>query len=188
MRIDRKLNLVIPILDADGKKTVAYVHSTPISSEVFDTYFLPIAKTFSAIYSEGLGIVAGPRIADKMLRKVSTDLGVWDGPAGVQAGLVAEIHRLTNVIAVGKKGWETVPFDEAKERGILHADDAAEVNAALTFFTVISVMQKKAELPRVLGGAMKLWGSQIESLSCTEFMNSLRTSTAAENTGVTVAG
>ena len=61
MHINRKLNLVIPIERADGSQI--FTHSTPISAEVFDKYFLVIAKTFSAIYSEGLGPLGGPRVA-----------------------------------------------------------------------------------------------------------------------------
>lgn len=182
MRIDKKLNLIIPITD-ENDNTVAYVHSTPISSDVFDTYFLPIAKAFSSIYSEGLGFAGGPRIADKMLRKVSQELGVWEGPTGVQNGLIAEIHRLTNVLAVGKNGWEMLPYHVAKKT-VLNADDAAEIDAALVFFGLGSVMFRRAQVADLVGGAMKLWGAQIESLSCTEYMNSLRTSTAGASSGV----
>src|SRR5271154_5947554 len=112
MRLDRKLNLIIPIVRDD--KSNIFVHSTPLSSEVFDTYFLVIAKTFSAIYAEGLGIIAGPRVADKMLRKVAKDMGVWDTKGGVQDGLIAEMHRLTNVVCAGKRGWEALPFADAQ--------------------------------------------------------------------------
>jgi hypothetical protein len=184
MKIDKKLNLVIPVTQDDDSKI--YVHSTPISSEVFDTFFLPIAKTFSAIYSEGLGIIAGPRVADKLLRKVSKDLGIWDGPDGVQMGLINEIHRNTLVLAAGKKGWEMIPFDHAA-RDILSKDDVAEIEAALTFFTVASAMHRKSDQAEILGGAMKLWGAQIESLTSTEYMNSLRTSTAVASIGATAA-
>jgi hypothetical protein len=185
IRINRHLNLVIPVTLADGAQV--FVHSTPISSDVFDTFFMPIAKTFAAIYSEGLGIVAGPRIADKMLRKVSQDLGVWEGSTGVQNGLIAEMHRLTNVLAAGKKGWEMWPFDEAKTKGLIDKDDAAEIEAALCFFTVTSAMHRKADLHEILGGAMKLWGAQIEPLSCTEYMNSLPMSTVGGSIGVMAA-
>lgn len=185
MRINRNLNLVVPIERADGSQV--FVHSTPISSDVFDAYFLPIAKTFSAIYSEGLGVISGPRIADKLLRKISTDMGIWEGPGGVQAGLVAEIRRLTNVFVPGKRGWEMVPFDDAKAAHTIEPDDAVEIEAALTFFTLVSAMHRKSDLPGILGGALRLWGSRTESLSCTEFMNSLPTLTESGNSGKAAA-
>lgn len=186
MRINKSLNLVIPITDAEDKIT-AYVHSSPISSDVFDAFFLPIAKTFSSIYGQGLGMLAGPRIADKLLKKISIEMDVWEGPTGVQAGLVSEIHRLTNVLTVGKSGWETLPFGVAKSKGIIDSDDAAEVDAALIFFTVCSVMHRKSDVPGILGGAMKLWGAQIESLNSTEYINFLTKSTPAEHSGATAA-
>ena len=56
MKINRALNLVIPI---DSEKGQLFVHSTPISREIFEQYFLVISKTFAAIFSEGLGAIAG---------------------------------------------------------------------------------------------------------------------------------
>jgi hypothetical protein len=185
MRIDKRLNLVIPVERADG--AMIYVHSTPISVEVFDTYFLVIAKTFGAIYSEGLGVIAGPRVADKLLRKVAQDMGAWEGAGGVRDGLVAEMRRLSNVLSPGAQGWEMLPFDDAKARGVIDAADAAEIEAAITFFTVASAMHRRTDQADILGSAMSLWGARIESLSCTELMNSLRTSTVAASSGATAA-
>jgi hypothetical protein len=184
--INRQLNLIIPVERAD--KSTMFVHSTPISSQIFDTYFLPIAKAFSAIYAEGLGPIAGPRIADKMLKKVSMELGVWEGSAGVQNGLVNHIEHATNILTVGKAGWEMIPYYDAKAGGLIDPDDVSEVDAAITFFILASAMHRRAELKGILDGAMSLWGAQTESLSCTEYLNSLRTSTAAANSGATVAG
>lgn len=183
MRIDKKLNFVIPIVD-DKDQAYAYVHSAPISTQVFDTYFLPLARTYASIFALGLGPVAGPRVADKLLKKTSMDIGVWEGPDGVQAGLVSEIHRLTNVITVGDNGWETVPFGFAKQNKLLNDADIAEVEAAITFFIAISAMHARAKLADFLETASSLWGAQITSLNCTEYANSLQIPTAAASTGV----
>jgi hypothetical protein len=126
-------------------------------------------------------------VADRLLRKVSKEMGVWDGPAGVERGLMAEIHRLTNVLMPGRGGWETVPIHEAKERGFLDSSEASEVDACIVFFTLMSVMHKKTDLKEVLDGAMSLWGAQIELLNCTEYTNFLKTSTTAASSGATVA-
>lgn len=181
MKIDRKLNIVIPVERGDG---VAYVHATPISREVFERYFLVISKAFAAIYNEGLGIMAGPAVAGLILKKVADDMGVWDGPGGVQMGLVAEIRRLSNVICPGPNGWAMVPMQEAVDRNYFDADDVAEVENALAYFTVASSMHKKASLKAFLDGASELWGGQITSSSCTDFLNSLPTSTETASTGV----
>lgn len=183
MRIDKRLYLIIPVTRADGSEI--FVHSSPISSDLFDKYYLPIAKTFSAMYSQGLGALAGPRIADKLLRQMSQDLGVWDTQDGVQNGLLAEIHRLTNVLMPGKQGWVTVPFYDAKRQKQLDAEDCAEVEAAVVFFIVASAMHHRSHLLGLLEGAMSLWGAEVKSLTCTEFRNSLPTSTKGASTGET---
>lgn len=186
MKVDKKLNFVVPLVD-ENDRPYAYVHSTPISADTFDTYFLPLARTYSAIFALGLGPVAGPRVADKMLRQSAIDLKMWEGPTGVQAGLFAEIHRLTNVIYIGKNGWEWVPYDFALKNDILSVDDASEVEAALCFFSVTSAVHPKQKLAEYLEAASLLWDSQTTSLNSTEFTNFLPTSTAAASSGGTGA-
>lgn len=183
MKIDRRLNLVIPV---DIENGTVYVHSTPIRQEVFDAYFMEIAKTFSAIYGEGLGMLAGPRVAANVLKKVATELNRWDGPAGVERGLMAEIRRLSNVIAPSGNGWAPLPFDQAVKQGLLDAADVAEVENAIVFFTVVSFMHRRAEVREILEGAAQLWGAQVESSSVTEFTASLPISTPPENSGATI--
>jgi hypothetical protein len=191
MRINEKLKLVIPLgrpdsADNEGNDTgllAAVVHTTPISSDVFDTYFLPLSRTYAAIHALGLGAVAGPRVADKLLRKVSKDMGAWEGEEGVERGLIAEIHRLTMVAAPSEKGWQDYQYQEAKDLGIIDADDAPEVDAAIVFFTVYSCMTRKRDLKIELGGGMKLWGARLEYSTFTELVASLRTSTVTANSG-----
>lgn len=186
MRIDRKLNFVIPIVDEDDKP-YAYVHSAPISTDVFDKYFLPLARTYSSIFALGLGPIAGPRVADKLLKKTSMDIGIWEGPEGVQAGLISEIHRLTNVVTIGKNGWETVPFGFAKQNKLLNDADIAEVEAAICFFCVTYAVHPRNKLSEYLGVASSLWTAQTTSSNSTEFANSLPTSTVVVSIGATAA-
>jgi len=177
-KINRRLNLIIPVENDDGMPL--WIHSTPISAEVFDSFFMPLAQTFTAIYGQGLGVLSGPRVADKLLRKVSENLGVWPD---VEKGLVADIHRLTNVLIPGEHGWETIPYEEAKKTH-LSPEDVSEVNAALIFFTVASTIPRRSETARILEG-MELWGAQASSSSFTEWKNSLPTWKKPENTGET---
>jgi len=195
LKINKRLNLVIPIFedlpeDADEQtkeaaQPIAYVHSTPISADTFDRYYLVIAKTYAAIYSEGLGMVGGPRVADKLLKTIATDMKIWDSVGGVKMGLMEEIYRLTNVIAVNptKGGWEPYQWGDAKKLGIISNEDASEVEAALIFFMCCSTMHRRSQVETLAGAAMKLWGARIESLDCMAFMNSLTTSTAIGTTG-----
>lgn len=190
MKIDRRLNLVIPIEDEDGK--LCFAHSTPISAETFDVYFREISKTFSQLYADGLGMLGGPRVADKMLREIAKEMGTWaDDPAkkriGVERGLMAEIRRLTNILAPGEKGWELTQLDLAVKDEIISPADAQEIEAAACFFTVCSASHRRATLKDLVDVPLQLLGAQSTYSSCTEFRSSLPTLTADENSGAAAA-
>jgi hypothetical protein len=182
VKINRALNLVIPI---ESEKGQIYVHSTPISREVFEQYFLVISKTFAAVFSQGLGAIAGPRIAYLMLKQTSEEMGVWVGPNGVANGLVNEIVRLSNVFMTGKKGWQSVPFQIAVDKEVLDEETISEILGELIFFTCVSMMNKKAQVKPIMDTVNGLWGSLTTSLDTTEYINSLKTLTEVENTGET---
>lgn len=187
MKIDRKLHLVIPIERDDESKL--FVHSSAIATEVFHIYYKPMAKALSAIYANGTGLM-GARIAHLALKEAAQELGMWDdkeNTRGVASGLVAEIHRLTNVLAPAKNGWEMIPFHEAKQRKLISASEADEVEGAICFFCLGSSLHRAAEAESLMKGASQLWGARIESLNCTEFMNSLATSTAVASIGAMAA-
>jgi len=184
LKIDAKLNLVIPILD-DEEKPIAYVHSMPIARETFERYFIVISKAFSAIYGEGLSFVAGPRVAALILRKIAEEIGEWEGIEGVKDGLLGEVRRLSSFIGPASNGWEPIPLEEAVRKGLISSDDLAEVENAIAFFIVASAMHKRNALKATLDGAAKLWGARVTSLNSTEFGAFLKTSTADENTGAT---
>ena len=179
MRIDKKLNLVIPVERDDG--TTAYVHAIPVSAEVFDKFFLEISRTFAGIIATGLGEIAGPRVAAKVLRKTSQDLGTW---REVESGLVADMRRTSSVLVPkGTGGWDFITLQEALDRDLFSAEDVSEVENAITFFTVYSAIQRRRDLAETLDGLAGLWGAQITSLSATEYAASLRTSTKVDATG-----
>ncbi len=181
MQLDKALNLVVPVERDDG--TTIYVHSTPVSREVFDRFFLVMAKTFSSLYTEGLGIAAGPRVAAKLLKSVASNMGEQQ-LANVQQGLIAEIRRLSNVIVPNETGgWTPMPLDVAISHNLIDRDDADEVENAVTFFTLASAMHKKREARVILAEAAKLWGAEITSQSFTTFAASLPTSTSVASTG-----
>lgn len=202
MRIDRKLNLVIPLYDAevvrmdektgkpligaDGKAVTflpvrMHVHSTPISREVFEANFLLISKTFAAIYNGGLGFTVGPRVAALQLAKTAADSGE---PESALA-LMNEVRRLSNVIAPGPQGWTAVPLQTVLDEKLIDGDERSEVENAIVFFTVASAVHRKTEIASVLEGACQLWGGRTESLNSTEFAASLPTSMPAATTGET---
>jgi hypothetical protein len=179
MKLDRKLNIVVPLETSAGD---IYVHSTPISRQIFERYYKPIARAYAAMFSEKFTVYSSPKIAKLLLKDAAQELGMWDGADGVEKGLLPEIRRLTNVIMPGQNGWQTVPFDGAK---MLDEDDVAEVENILVFFTCISAVAPKSDLKTMLGMTSVIWKTQDTSLNCTDFASSLPTSTETENTGAT---
>jgi hypothetical protein len=178
MKIDKALNLVIPLESG-------WVHATPISYAIFEKYFLPISKAFARVYAEGLGSLAGPRVAYMILKQVSIEDGLWGGPEGVEKGLMNEIYRLTNVMLPSDNGWNTLPMYEATRQNLLNDSEVSEVTNALVFFTLASVMHRTPEKVKALAGMTKFWDGQTTSLDCTAYKASLPTLTPVDSTGVT---
>lgn len=176
MRIDKRLNIITEVQTETGS---VFVHSAPISRDVFEKYFLVISKTFAALIGEGLAFISGPRVAALMLKKIANDMGTWEGKDGVSNGLVAEIRRLSNLVMPTENGWKTVPFQDAIDKELLSDSDIAEVEGNIVFFICASAMSRKNELKAVLE-RMVLWGSSIMLLNSTEFAASLPISTPEE--------
>lgn len=181
-KLDRRLNLIIPVERADG--TTLHVHSQPISRPVFERYYRVFARTFAGLVGLGLGEVAGPRVAALELRRTAEQLGEWEGPEGAEKGLMPEIRRLTNALLPATAGgWEIVPWQEIKDKQLLDDQDVSEVENAVVFFTVYSAMHRKKVLEETLEGMARLWGAQISSLGPTEYGDSLRTSSGGGSSG-----
>ncbi|MGK0739951.1 hypothetical protein ACSFCX_00090 [Yokenella regensburgei] len=180
MKIARNMNFVLPVETDMGK---GYVHATPISKEVYREHFYILSKTFSAIFSEGLGVVAGPRVAYLMLEKISQNEKVWDGETGVKNTLLNEIIRLSNLVyPVEGNGWDTVPLDVAIKREVIDPDEAL---GELVFFTCVSSINKPHQAKEVMNQVAGLWGSAISSSTLTEWIASLPTSTPPASSGET---
>ncbi|HAW2963377.1 TPA: hypothetical protein JLR24_002317, partial [Escherichia coli] len=181
MKIARNLNLIIPVQTEKGK---AWIHATPISKEVFKEHFFILSKTFSAIFSEGLGVVAGPRVAFLMLERISRDSGIWDDDKGVRNTLVNEIIRLANLVyPVEGKGYDTIPLDMALEREIVELDDVA---GELVFFTCVSSINSPEQAKGTLDVVNGIWSTQYSSLNLTDWIASLPTLKSAASSGATV--
>ena len=180
MKISRNLNLIIPVRTEKGN---GWIHATPISKEVFKEHFFILSKTFSAIFSEGLGVVAGPRIACLMLERISSDMNIWDGEKGVRNTLVNEIIRLANLVCpVEGKGYDTLPLDMALERGIVEFDDVA---GELVFFTCVSSINTPEQTEQMMLAVSGMWNSRTSSLSLTEWIASLPTLKPVASSGAT---
>ena len=181
LRINRKLNFVIPVELDDG--ATVYVHATPVGRETFESFFDVFGRTFTQIYSGGYGFTSGPRIAKLILAQTAKSIGRLDGPMGVEAALFPEVRRLTNVVLPQNGRWGTIPFEEAVKTELFNEDDLSEVENAICFFILASAMNKKSELVSILQAVSSLWGAQVESSNCTEFAASLATSIPTDSSG-----
>ncbi|END42858.1 hypothetical protein EC2854350_1347 [Escherichia coli 2854350] len=180
MKISRNLNLIIPVRTEKGN---GWVHATPISKEVFKEHFFILSKTFSAIFSEGLGVVAGPRIAFLMLERISRDSNIWEGDKGVRNTLVNEVIRLANLVyPVEGKGYDTIPLDMALEREIIDLD---EVAGGLIFFLFVSSINFPEPGEGGVGVVNGVWSTQCSLLNLTEWIASLPTLKSAASSGAT---
>ena len=180
MKISRNLNLIIPVRTEKGN---GWIHAPPISKEVFKEHFFILSKTFSAIFSEGLGVVAGPRIAFLMLERISRDSNAWEGDKGVRNTLVNEVIRLANLVyPVEGKGYDTIPLDMALEREIIDLD---EVAGELIFFTCVSSINSPEQAKGTMDVVNGIWSTQCSSLNLTEWIASLPTLKSAASSGAT---
>ncbi|EPT1451488.1 hypothetical protein ACVOZ6_003061 [Escherichia coli] len=181
MKIAKNLNLIIPVRTEKGN---GWIHATPISKEVFKEHFFILGKTFSAMFSDGLGVVAGPRIAFLMLERISRDSNAWEGDKGVRNTLVNEVIRLANLVyPVEGKGYDTIPLDMALEREIIDLD---EVAGELVFFTCVSSINSPEQAKGTMDVVNGIWSTQCSSLNLTEWIASLPTLKSAASSGVTV--
>ena len=174
MRIDRSLNLVLPL---DGENGRMFVHSTPISRDVFELYYFSLAKAQAKIFTEGLGPLAGPRVAYLVLRDCAQESDKWDGPDGVQNGLINELVRLSNVMVPSPEGWKTISLYEAAKSKAVSDDDYGEILNILVFFTLVSWMFRSGMIPALISTMAVMWDTQTTSLNCTDFAASLPMST-----------
>jgi hypothetical protein len=180
MKLDRKLNLVIE-LEREG--VPAFIHATPLDAMVFKRYYKPIARAYGAMFAEGYTVYGSPRIASFLLEDAARDMRMWEGPDGVEGGLLPEIRRGANLITASPTGYTTIPLENAISAKLISDDEMAEVENILVFFILASAMSKRSDLTVMLEITSAIWKTQSTLLNSTEFANSLSTSTATENTG-----
>lgn len=182
MKIDKNLNLVLPILTDAG---TAYVHSTPVAYDVFREHWRILSKTFESIYRD-TGDLSGPRVAWFTMM----DIAKLDGEAAAKTFAQTfwnEVIRLTNVVLPTEaNGYETLPFDTVIKRGLFDLREVDEAQNAIAFFTVMWHMHKAKDRAVYLQMPLKSWDGQLDSSNVTEFMSSLPILTPTVATGATV--
>lgn len=186
MRIGKDLRLVLPVETTKGQ---SYLYAQAVGREVFDQFFVVIDRAFKDIFVSGGAQWTGPRTAKKYVERVANAMSAAARPGertiadDVAEGFFGEIRRLANVAVMGPNGWEMVPFAEVVAREAMDEEDLDEAENALVFFTLNSLMLRRVERAAILTDAMKLWNGRLTSLSFTEFVASLPTSTATASSG-----
>ena len=176
--INKKLNLVLPI-DTDSGKI--WVHSVPLSREVFESNYLLLTKTLSNLYVNGIGPSFAPRITRLVLKDTAKEM---DDENDVSVNLMNEIFRLTNFLMPTHNGpWQTIPFAEVKMKKLVDEQILAEAENAIVYFIVASALHLKSEMQMAYQGLKNSWSAQTTLLNVTEYGNSLLTLTTQDNTG-----
>lgn len=192
MKIDRKTNLVLELPREDEPSVFA--HSSPLAAEVLEQYHSVAGPTMNALVTRGYGYFA-PRYAASVLREVAAEqaeLSAGPDPRNQDAakerakarveGFFTEIRRKTHVLALGDDGWAMLPLADAMKADAIDDEELVQIENALVFFTFGLRSWVKAQRQEVSGG-LSLFNARIVSLSCTDFMNSLRTLTTADSSG-----
>ena len=175
MKLDRSLNIAIPIEQHEGPDI--YAHCVPIGREIFEQYYKVCAHAYGMMFAI-TSTIHGPRIAKLALRDAAQLLKQWDD---VQANFLAEIYRLTNIVMPDGTGWTTLPYEQARAGNLLTEDDCADLENALVFFTLVSRMELKKDQKKAIESSA--WEVQTTSLNCTEFARSLPILTETANIG-----
>lgn len=183
MKITESLNIALPVWGAQA-------FHTPISREVFEANYRILAATKAALASKGIQyqMVSGPRIASLTLldecREDSAernDFGADGLPSDLRArALLAEIKRLTIILAPSTDGYDMIPVDTAIARGVIDSDDWREVESSLVFFTCHVALASKTERVPLIQATASLLNGVSTSSDITEFANSSRISTTPE--------
>lgn len=179
MKIDSKLNLVVPV-DGESEGKV-YFHSTPILRETFERYHFVIAAAFTRLLEGGMQLT-GAAIAAMTLQEVAEDMGRWENKTvngktvpGIKEGLMQEIERLTNVLCWTAEGWKTFPVNIAIQRQFIDEETWGEAKQRIVFFTLVCMMTRLAVMADLLTIMNDSWQTQTTSLTCTEYAGSLPT-------------
>lgn len=178
IRVDEKLNLVISVADDDGQ-TAFYVYSAPISREVFEANFRSLSLTYAEITArEANYLSVGIRCASLTLKDVAASEAARKGRQGDggAAALLAEIKRLTTILAPSPGGWETLPVPDAIRAQVLTDEEWSEVESAIVFFTGAYWLAPSRRRKEVVTALCSMLGWQATSLLPLEFAAGLPTS------------
>jgi len=192
-QINAALNLVLPIRSGEDGTALLYAYHTPISRDVFEANYRIISATKGELFA-GMGHSEKRRMAQSLsdasriatltfkdeAKRDAIEHGFdFDNPESPPPGyaFLAELERLTLVLAPTANGWEQIPVAVAIGRKLIDQDEWAEVLSSIVFFTCgLSMVPKNGRMDTATFLALIVTGS-ITSLPPTEWTVSLPKST-----------
>lgn len=184
--INSDLHVVLPLRVGEDGKPQSWAYHTPISLAVFEANFRILAATKAALFKDGprYAFEVGSRVAALHLRdagrkdaqeRLDVDEQGQPRDGGVNA-LLGELRRLTMTAVPAGAAWESVPLPVAQSRGLLDAEDIAEVDSALVFFTCVYYLTPRHQRASIAGVIASVMSGSITSLPLTDWTASLPTS------------
>lgn len=167
MTLDEQLRLVLPV--GDGER---FLYHVPIDESIFQLHFRVLAATKAAIWGKGLAYAAdvGPQIASMVLRDEGELIArdrLEKGDHGASA-LLAEIKRLTTVVAPSEEGYQTLPVDKA-----LGDEDWRELESRIVFFTCLYALtprRSRREIAQAVAGILNALVTALPSTAAHDFI------------------
>lgn len=182
--INADLNLALPVRVSEDGVPLLWGYHTPIATPVFEANYRIIAATNTAIFGNGgsdqerfiYAAQNGQRIARLTMLDAARELSL---EASANA-LLAEMRRLTFVLAPSEKGFEQLTVDAALARKAIEAEEWSEAEGAILFFTCGYAMARIAQRKRRAALLASVIGGSTTSLPPMGFAASLQTSTEDE--------
>lgn len=175
MKIDENWNLILPVDDS------VQVFHTPISQNVFEVNHKLLRFTKDELFANGpqSAILSGMYVAALTLRdigaKLAADRGDPDGDSGAKAFL-AELSRLSMILAPGDAGYEITPVAAAISSGAISADAWADIENELVFFTAAVFVNARGNRKTAAMTVAEVMNCSLTSSTCEEHAAGLRTS------------
>lgn len=181
--ITNDLRVKLPI-----SETVTAYHS-PISREIYEANFKLLGETKIALIGDNIRhayMASGDSVL--YLRQCGQEMAAKAGGSGDfgAAALLADIKRLTLIIAPGPQGWGVVPVDVALSSSIITDDEWADAEAALVFFTAWMAGVSRRERLKQINLSAQLIGGSTTSSSPAELISTLQQSNQTDNSAQNV--
>jgi hypothetical protein len=183
LQINNALNLVLPIRYDDKGEPNIYAYHSPISTEVFTANYRILVAANAAIWQRGSNYAAAcASTANLALLDAATADAQERGIDSQGPAFLAQIKRLTYVLAPGANGYEQLPVDIAITRDIIDAADWNEAESSIVFFFLgYALLPRAARKVRCTLIASALNGSTASALPL-EWIQSLPAAIPASDT------